>query len=600
MIVYGDPSFTATPARLAAALRESVEATTDIPLADRLRALLVLAGQAEQALADAGPDPCSAALTDRVADLWLRAGWGDRTPDDSDRLRSEISDLRFQIASDAPDALIAPPPLTIKVPEGFAFYALHPEQHAAAARRWSADHAAQKPGPVAVVGVRSIGTTLSAVVAATLRADGWAVRRSTVRPTGHPFARAATVDPADVAGAAFALVVDEGPGLSGSSMAAVGRAVVAAGVDPSRVAALPGHAGEPGAEASADVRAWWAATPRYVADPADLRWSGRSLADHLSAATERWAGGSAVVATHDLSGGAWRRFAFGSDVEWPMADAPFERHKLRCDLADGRSVLWKFCGLAAGPDGRTGAASAFARLSTVAESGWGPTPLPPTLGYVGVPWVEGRPLRREDATPAVLRQIGRYVVDLAGPPLSSGERRDAFDRLRRMLSWNAGLALGDNVRRAVDALADAAEPHALAWPGPRYGDGRLAPHEWRVAPAAPPPGRPTLWKLDADGHAADHTAVGPQPASWDVAGATVEWSPDGDDAPDLLDGYARAGTAPISPALLAFHRAAYAAFRLGVCAPCGPAADDAERARVASASARYCRELSRRLAAGAG
>ena len=81
-----------------------------------------------------------------------------------------------------------------------------------------------------VVGIRSIGTTLSAVAAAAARARGIAAERITVRPQGHPYNRTAeftaeqmaAVSRAVSSGASF-VVVDEGPGLSGSSFLGCGR-----------------------------------------------------------------------------------------------------------------------------------------------------------------------------------------------------------------------------------------------------------------------------------------------------------------------------------------------------------------------------------------
>ena len=49
------------------------------------------------------------------------------------------------------------------------------------------------------------------------------------------------------------------------------------------------------------------------------------------------------------------------------------------------------------------------------------------------------------------------------------------------------------------------------------------PHTNGLKPVA---GHGTIVKLDAGGHYADHTAIGPQPLWWDVAGAAVEWGLD--------------------------------------------------------------------------
>ena len=79
--------------------------------------------------------------------------------------------------------------LTIKVPEGFSLYALYPEQYLVAAGQWLAEHQHQRAQGAVVVGIRSIGTTLAALVSIVLRAAGWGVYSLTVRPTGHPYDR---------------------------------------------------------------------------------------------------------------------------------------------------------------------------------------------------------------------------------------------------------------------------------------------------------------------------------------------------------------------------------------------------------------------------
>jgi len=75
-------------------------------------------------------------------------------PDEIQRLGDLLHDLRS-----TPDFTVR-----VKVPEGFAFYTLYPEQYCAAASRWCDEHATSARR-VLVVGVRSIGTSLSALVA---------------------------------------------------------------------------------------------------------------------------------------------------------------------------------------------------------------------------------------------------------------------------------------------------------------------------------------------------------------------------------------------------------------------------------------------------
>ncbi len=149
-----------------------------------------------------------------------------------------------------PDAAIV-----VKRPEGYAFYALYPESYWEASRRlararWQ------------VIGVRSIGTSLGCMVAAGLDAEP----PLTVRPTGPPFERRVIADAACVDRDAQAFtIVDEGPGQSGSSLAAVGRWLLDLGIAEQRVHVFASHRREPGPHASAAVRALVGARPAATA-----------------------------------------------------------------------------------------------------------------------------------------------------------------------------------------------------------------------------------------------------------------------------------------------------------------------------------------------
>ena len=105
--------------------------------------------------------------------------------------------------------------MDVSVPEGFAYYALDPELYRMAALRFAAEAALHR---VAVIGIRSIGAPLSAVVEAELRARAAAKRnRGTVRPHGHPWDRrlriASGLERAWRAWDGVFAVVDEGPGV---------------------------------------------------------------------------------------------------------------------------------------------------------------------------------------------------------------------------------------------------------------------------------------------------------------------------------------------------------------------------------------------------
>lgn len=593
MIVYGDPSASISGVELLASLRQAFYALEqDAEVSeDLLRALLIYCGQVEQAVEDwlsvhpevQDREEIGIALrqvTEGVAARFVaRQSEAEATSNRSPRLSDMIALL---------ERVVLPPQaeLLLKLPEGFAFYTLFPEQYVAAARRW---HQAQQPDhePVLVVGVRSAGTTLSAVVAAELSCLGWPVRRITVRPYGHPFQREVELPVGATTGVRSALVVDEGPGLSGSSMAAVARALSAVGVPTERIAFLPGHGGEPGAAASEEVRTWWRTTPRYQVSLDELRWPEGDLQRHLARATEAMVpDGGAVLHVDDLSWGLWRAQSFTEVNAWPAAVLPFERTKYRCQLADGRSVLWKFEGLATfGAQGSSGAEQVTLQIARLAQGGWTPAPLGTRAGFVATPWIDGVPCSARDRSPELLRHLGSYIVSCTGSALTADEGVRAQDRLRELLYWNTWEALGPEQAEVARHWAEQVgqpEQDELT-----YGDGRMAPWEWLHVP-----GR--VLKVDATGHAYDHTAVGVQSVLWDLAGVVVEWELDGAEQVILLEGYVESGGIQVEAARLAFYQACYAAFRAGVMHLCrGSVSDVAERKRAEAAYGRYRNQLRR-------
>src|SRR5437016_6164185 len=98
-------------------------------------------------------------------------------------LEQAVADQGFENPEDVP----ADVPLRFKIPEGFAFYELSPEQYRRAARRWIS--AKRTRGEAIIIGIRSIGTTLSRVVLEELGTGGISARRTTVRTEGDPFSR---------------------------------------------------------------------------------------------------------------------------------------------------------------------------------------------------------------------------------------------------------------------------------------------------------------------------------------------------------------------------------------------------------------------------
>ena len=523
-MVYGDPQYRISSRIFLGNFGERVNRARPSNL-DDLRTLLIQAGQFEQAMADAGQD--AGAMTDLAAQTFCRV------------LNGETVNLRdLSATEEGPDVT-----LTVKIPEGYEFYAVYPEQYIATAEAV----ANERPGQRAlVVGIRSIGTSLSAAVCAVLKKS----QRCTVRPEGHPFDRHITLPPIRGKDFDYAIIVDEGPGLSGSSVAAVWNALRQGGLKD--IIVFPGHPNGPGPALSETTRSAWQQMDKRFTPPEPF--GGR-----------------------DLSTGKWRELISG---EWPPAFIPFERAKYLSH--DG--VLWKFAGLgAAYENGKTAIENASDRMQALAAEGFGPQPIETRRGFIAIPWIEGTRLTKADARdPAVLDLISQYVVRFPGLPLDPDEMRNGQQRLAEMAIANTGETLGDKwARIAQHKLDRGRDLHMFQ----SYADGRLAPHEW-VRNAD---GR--IFKVDTFGHDADHTIIGKQSIVWDLAGLILEWELPRAQAAGLAQTLSLQGVC-LEPEVLQFYEIAYAAFRMGLSNFCGlQAADAAEKARLAAAEKGYCHKL---------
>ncbi|MDB6109505.1 MAG: glutamate-semialdehyde -aminomutase-like protein [Pedosphaera sp.] len=593
MLIYGDPQFQATTEELLAGLRYHLTRTRLDDL-DSLRALMIQAGQFEQAISDADPDQRmerSAVVITNLAAAAFYATYAKsqiKLPPSIHSANTALAHLSQALQS-IPH--LRDKSLSVKIPEGFEFYALYPEQHCHSALKWATDTQVSAPNrAVLVIGIRSIGTTLSALVMVTLEAAGWNPKRITVRPVGCSFDRTVDLPRSSLVEIKHALVVDEGPGLSGSSMAAVARSWVSAGLRHADVSFLPGHHRPPGQAASADIHRWWAATTRYVTPLEELRWDGLALTDSLAAKSQELCDATQPFPhIKDLSGGLWRESLYSDQTEYPPAAITFERLKFRCSADAGFSVFWKFTGSGAlHSPGHTCASTALHRLTERAHNGWGPQPLGLFRSFVALPWIEGRPLSEADGrNPSVLSHIARYLADVSGPPLTASEQSAALARVTNLLYWNIKEVFGDGL--ANRALA-ASERIRNLRPCPTAGDGRLAPHEWmRTADGI-------ILKLDGAGHDLDHTLIGCQPLYWDVAGTMIEWQLSKPLCSTFLAVLEARGVS-LCPEALPFFCAAYAAFRMGQFSLCADAftGDQAEHPRLVLACASYRDALAEQL-----
>lgn len=461
-----------------------------------------------------------------------------------------------------------PESVRMKVPEGYAFYALYPECYAMAAERLPAD--------AQVVGIRSIGTSLGAIVAAALGQR----RYRTVRPVGSPFERTLSLGRAEVlcrAGEAVA-IVDEGPGLSGSSLGAVADRVEALG---GLSLFLPSHSGPLGAKASARHRERWQRATRHVVGAEAI------LLEDPRGGLARWIEplvGRVEAPLEELSGGRWRSLQAGP----PAPAVPMRERRKFLARAGGKRWLLKFAGL-----GGWGEAT-WERARTLARAGHSPEVAGLCHGFLAQRWCEdAAPLRRGPGPllRPCLETVGRYLAFRA---THLGARRAhagaSIHLLSEMLRRNVALGVGMQAAEALERWRPSLG--ALEARVCRIEtDNRMHPWEWIELE-----GR---WlKTDGVDHAHAHDLVGCQDLGWDLAGARFELGLDPDDCARLDRVVSALGARLPPPDLRAFLERAYLAFQLGAWTMAGDAtADPEERQRTDARVGFYRSALSALLAA---
>lgn len=541
---------------------------------ETLRSVLIDLGELEAALVDmeCEREDDSSALSGAlsasicsVARLFVRAWRGGET--DRAAVDDALGRLRALGAFSLPEAI------HVSVPEGFAFYGLFPETYLDAA-----DDLAQAwaPRSVVVVGIRSIGTTLSAAVAAALAERRIATERITVRPRGHPFDRelclsrrlvAHLIEAAASDETMFA-IVDEGPGLSGSSFASVVGALASLGVPDDRIALFPSWDPAPEALSNEGARRVWRRCVKFLGD-FDRAW--------LASGRLARAFGATVV--RDLSAGGWRSLLY-PDGNGPAAQPQHERRKLLVRRGSDEHMLVKFTGLDRAASVRR------ARAQRMADAGFGAAVEGFAHGFLATRWLEGAPLPVGMRAPDFLRRVGRYLGWIACVE-RTGRAADPLPLLE-MLRVNVTEGLGPQWGAVAVEQALAAAPSVACAPAVRV-DGRLLPHEWVRTGSG-------FVKTDGAFHFDDHFYPGETDIAWDLAGALIELELDGAGEQMLVREYRRAsGDDNIEPRLQ-FMRPAYAAFRLGY-TTLGAAAlgDNRDGLRMRQQSVRYADALGRAL-----
>ena len=502
MLVFRDARERVSAKRLVLQLEQALATLEACCTEDAVLSALLRAGELECALCDTGSADAAAlaALSDELAAGACRAdpgsGFSIRT------CRQLLASVHFEGE------------LTVSRHEGFAYYALHPLDFA------DLVSSANLRAPAAyVIGIRSIGTTLSAVVTAKLNSTGIPVSRTTVRPGGHPYDRQSAftssqreaIMQVDSRGAIF-LVCDEGPGRSGSSLLSVAEALENEGVSRDRILLLCSH--------QPDVATLCA--PR-----AAERWQRyRSVASGMTKRLPQ-------EADDYIGGGDWRRFFIPAEEPWPAAWPQMERLKF---VSRDRHSLFKFEG-----HGHYGEPVRDRELLLTA-SGFGARYLGQEAGFGLHEFIGGKQVGVENPSLALLRHLANYCAWRAAT-LPATVSQDNIGQLEHMAAFNPEQEFGF------------APTVHLVVQRPVVCDGRMQPCKWREVNGG--------WiKLDASTHGDDHFFPGPTDIAWDLAGVCVEWQLGADERDFFLAEYRRISGDNPAPRLQEFV-VAYAAFRLG-------------------------------------
>jgi hypothetical protein len=545
MLVFGDSVESAAPSTrldcLEAMLRPG--SRDEMTAHTRLVHAFVLASELVQGILDAEFAAASADVDTPVRHCATRLmmslarsvdwSWRGRAgPDPFGEIASAVSALR---------SLPLPARILCKTAEGFAFYALYPESYLEAAAGLAASDRWR------VIGIRSIGTGLAALVSVGLGAEPPLL----VRPIGENAQRRLALSPS-IAKALVAdtvdrfAIVDEGPGLSGGSFGCVADYLERHGIARERICFFPSHPGDLGPMASDSHRHRWSTASRHYMSFERFvqRRDGRSLSDWVRDLT-----GTPQLALLDISSGAWRSHRFANEDDWPAVDMARERRKYLLRSANGTYLL-KFAGL-----GHYGEIK-HERAALLSQAGFTPPFKGLCHGFLVERWIEcAEVLDPAHANRAMLiARLADYLAfrvrHFAAPPQAGA----SLQRLGAMLCETAEYLFGAE-QAAICRESVRAAGHLEADVRRVATDNRLQAWEWLQLPDG------TLLKTDAVDHCQSHDLIGCQDIACDVAGAAIEFALTEDEILQLMMAIEERCCYRASSDLVAFLLPCYLAFQ---------------------------------------
>jgi hypothetical protein len=359
------------------------------------------------------------------------------------------------------------------------------------------------------------------------------------------------------------LIVDEGPGISGSSFAGTAEALSRLGIPDGDIVLLPSWESDGSALRSEAARRRWGMHARVVCSFEEVWVESGRLASALGATSLR-----------DISAGRWRDVLLPAGAPRPVVQPQHERRKFL-----GDDLLLSFVGLGGLAEQR------LERARALAEAGFGPAPVEARHGFLTRHVAPGVPLRRGEADESLIDLVARYLGHLQARYSADPSPSDA---LEEMVEVNVGEALGVDgatlLARHRRVFGRLVTDRSVAL------DARMQPHEWIRSERG--------WlKVDALDHHDDHFMPGLCDTAWDLAAAGIELGLDSAGRSRLLERYRWASGDHDIAARLPAYGVAYLAYRVAYATMAVEALGTSEDGRGFAALARcYTRRLRRELA----
>jgi hypothetical protein len=426
-----------------------------------------------------------------------------------------------------------PEKVEVNVPEGYAYYGLFPQTFIAAAEQFAADTNHKN---AVCIGIRSIGTSLSGAVAGTLENLNLNVCSFTLRPRGHPFQRTVNLDEVlkrlitKNNKVAF-LIVDEGPGLSGSSLTCVANTLGDLGIPNDRIIFICSSKPDGSSFFNRNAAEIWKSHKKYVVSFESLYENGTTLFP-----------GMCVT---DLSAGKWRDYLYKSESQFPAINQYHERRKYLVS-SKNKTLLAKFAGF------KPLANRNYKRAQQLSAKGFSPTVDSYENGFLIYEFVNGTPLDGNSINQTLIDTFVDYLAFRRS--FSFPNTNENVQSILKMIQVNVDGAFGQNYEQLLDSTDWHCE-EIINSPVCDI-DGRMLPHEWIQT-------KNGYLKTDSMDHCCDQFLPQQQDIAWDIAGICGEFQLDELWRSILINNYIKKTGDQTIEKRLPFYNVAYLSYRMG-------------------------------------